>query len=74
MKKKKRRVRPGRLLIVVLVLLALIGASVTVLIKVIGPSDDGYVFDKNSLSINEFDYSEMKMLDIDLYSNADKTQ
>ena len=55
---------------VVLVLLALIGASVTVLIKVIGPSDDGYVFDKNSLSINEFDYSEMKMLDIDLYSNA----
>ena len=67
--KKKRRFRPLRLLLVVFILLALIGILGTVLFKIIDRSDD-YVFDRGSLSINEFDYSGMKMLDLDLYSNA----
>ena len=66
--KKKRKLKIGRLLIVMGILLALIAVLGLALYKIIDSADDEYVFDKESLSVNELDYSEMQLLDLDLHS------
>ena len=68
--KKKRKLKIGRLLLVIFVLLALITVSGMTLNRIIKSRNDGYVFNKDELYINDFDYSEMKSLDLDLYSGS----
>lgn len=70
MAKKKRKVKKGRLLILITIavcLIALLVFSVSTLIKIIKTPKS--TFDSSSLNINELDYSNMQEFDLDLYSN-----
>ena len=62
--KKRRKVKIGRLLILIDILLALLIGCILILINI---SDKEEVFDKD-ISINELNYDDIKTLDLDLHS------
>lgn len=63
-KKKKRRVRIGRLLFLIGILLVILVGSILILINVL---DKEEIFDKD-IEINELNYDDMQTLDLDLHS------
>ena len=63
-KKKKRKVKIGRLLLLIVILLAILAGSLFVLINIL---DKEEIFDKE-VNINELNYDDMQTLDLDLYS------
>lgn len=65
---KKRKIKIGRLLLVVFLILIILFAFLFCFYIKEKRKRDAYVFDKDKLKINEVDYSEMKELDLDLYS------
>lgn len=63
-KKKKRKVKIGRLLLLIGILLAILVGCVFVLINILEKEE---IFDKE-VTINELNYDDMQTLDLDLYS------
>ncbi len=63
-KKKKRRIRIGRLLFLIGILLVLLIGGILILINIL---DKEEVFDKD-IEINELNYDDMQTLDLDLHS------
>lgn len=68
--KKKRKLKIGRLLLVFLLLALIIGLIIFGIKNVFNRNNKLEPFDVTSLNINELDYSEMKELDLDLYSSS----
>ena len=68
--KKKRKLKIGRLLLICVLLVLIIGLIVFGIKKIFNKNDELEPFDSASLNINELDYSEMKELDLDLYSSS----
>ena len=65
-KKKKRKPRIGRLIFLIVLLSLILSGLIYALYKIENRNE---VFDKE-LTVNEIDYSEMKELDLDLYSKS----
>lgn len=65
-KKKKRKLRIGRLIFLIVLLSLILSGLIYALYKIENRNE---VFDKE-LTVNEIDYSEMKELDLDLYSKS----
>ncbi len=63
-KKKKRRIRIGRLLFLIGILLVILVGCILILINIL---DKEEVFDKD-IEINELNYDDMQTLDLDLHS------
>ena len=63
-KKKKRKVKIGRLLFLICILLALLVGCIFILVNIL---DKEEVFDKD-ISINELNYDDMTTLDLNLHS------
>lgn len=68
--KKKRKLKIGRLLLICILLVLIIGLIVFGIKNIFDRNDKLEPFDIASLNINELDYSEMKELDLDLYSKS----
>ena len=69
MKKKKRRVRVFRIFLLLILVFAIIGVTAFGIYGLLH-KDIKSDFSIDSLSINEIDYSDVKKLDLDLYSNG----
>ena len=65
-KKKKRRLRIGRLIFLIILLSFILSGLIYALYELENKIE---VFDKD-VTINEMDYSDMKELDLDLYSKS----
>ena len=68
---KKRKVKIGRLILVIVLFVIVILLAVFAISLIRNAiKKDEYVFEKENLNINEIDYSEMKELNLDLYSES----
>ena len=65
-KKKKRKLRIGRLIFLIILLSFILSGLIYALYELENKIE---VFDKD-VTINEMDYSDMKELDLDLYSKS----
>lgn len=65
-KKRRRKLRVGRLLLLIVFLTVLLSGLILILNKI---NNSEETFDKD-IVINNMDYSQMKELDLDLYSNS----
>ena len=66
---KKRKLKIGRLIIVILLMIVIIMLTIFGLLKLFESNEDNYTFNKDNLNINELDYSLMQEFDFSLYSN-----
>lgn len=70
MKKRKRRIRYGRLSLLIIIAIALVCLLGFLINKLIDINDQDNKVTLNTLSINDLNYDDMKQLDISLYSNS----
>ena len=68
--KKKRKLKIGRLLLAFVLLCLIVGLIIFGVKNIFNKNDKLEPFDIETLNINELDYSEMKELDLDLYSRS----
>lgn len=70
MKKRKRKVRYERLFLLIFIAITLLTLLVFLINKLVDINDQDNKVRIDSLNINDFDYSDLKELDLNLYSNS----
>lgn len=70
MKKRKRKIRYGRLTLLIVIAIGLFFLLGFLITKLIDINDSKNKVTINSLSINDLNYDDMKELDLNLYSNS----
>lgn len=70
MKKRKRKIKYGRLTLLIVIAIGLVFLLGFLITKLIDINDSKNKVTINSLSINDLNYDDMKELDLNLYSNS----